>query len=86
MNANVNIYNSKINTDNVTETSQDAMWSWFAKINNNFKLPKNFKLQLSGTYQSKTNLPINQEVVSWVAALLWALKLLHRDISNRILV
>ena len=60
MNANVNIYNSKINTDNVTGTSQDAMWSWFAKINNNFKLPKNFKLQLSGTYQSKTNLPINQ--------------------------
>ena len=60
MNANVNIYNSKINTDNVDGTSQDAMWSWFAKINNNFKLPKNFKLQLSGTYQSKTNLPINQ--------------------------
>ncbi len=60
MNANVNIYNSKINTDNITGTSQDALWSWFAKINNNFKLPKNFKLQLSGTYQSKTNLPVNQ--------------------------
>lgn len=60
MNANVNIYNSKINTDNITGFSQDAMWSWFAKINNNFKLPKNFKLQLSGTYQSKTNLPVNQ--------------------------
>jgi len=60
MNANFNIYNSKINTENVTENSQDAMWSWFAKINNNFKLPKNFKIQLSGTYQSKTNLPINQ--------------------------
>jgi outer membrane receptor protein involved in Fe transport len=60
MNANVNIYNSKINTNNITGTSQDALWSWFAKINNNFKLPKNFKLQLSGTYQSKTNLPVNQ--------------------------
>ena len=60
MNANFNIYNSKINTDNVGGTSQDAMWSWFAKINNNFKLPKNFKIQLSGTYQSKSNLPINQ--------------------------
>jgi outer membrane receptor protein involved in Fe transport len=60
LNANVNIYNSKINTDNITGTSQDAMWSWFAKINNNFKLPKNFKLQLSGTYQSKSNLPVNQ--------------------------
>jgi outer membrane receptor protein involved in Fe transport len=59
-NANVNIYNSKINTNNITGVSQDALWSWFAKMNNNFKLPKNFKLQLSGTYQSKTNLPINQ--------------------------
>jgi outer membrane receptor protein involved in Fe transport len=60
LNANVNIYNSKINTDNITGTSQDAMWSWFAKINNNFKLPKSFKVQLSATYQSKTNLPVNQ--------------------------
>ncbi|MFI5186695.1 MAG: outer membrane beta-barrel protein [Chitinophagales bacterium] len=60
MNANVNIYNSKINTDNITGSSQDAIWSWFAKINSNFKLPKNFKVQLSATYQSKTNLPVNQ--------------------------
>jgi outer membrane receptor protein involved in Fe transport len=57
--ANVNIYNSKINTDNINGTSQDAMWSWFGKINNNFKLPKNFTIQLSGDYQSKTNLPVN---------------------------
>lgn len=60
MNTNFNIYNSKINTDNIDGTSQDAMWSWFAKMNNNFKLPKKFKIQLSGTYQSKTNLPVNQ--------------------------
>lgn len=56
---NVNLYKSKINTDNITGTSQDAMLSWFGKINNNFKLPKNFAIQLSGEYQSKTNLPIN---------------------------
>lgn len=60
VNTNVNIYNSKINTDNIAGTSQDAIWSWFAKMNNTFKLPSNFKLQLSGTYQSKTNLPVNQ--------------------------
>lgn len=60
VNTNVNIYNSKINTDNITGTSQDAIWSWFAKMNNTFKLPSNFKIQLSGTYQSKTNLPVNQ--------------------------
>ncbi|MEI6948383.1 outer membrane beta-barrel protein [Paraflavisolibacter sp. H34] len=60
MNANVNVYNSKINTDNIAGASQDPMWSWFAKMNNNFKLPRNFKAQLSGTYQSRTNLPVNQ--------------------------
>lgn len=57
--SNVNLYKSKINTDNITGTSQDAMLSWFGKINNNFKLPKNFAIQLSGEYQSKTNLPVN---------------------------
>jgi outer membrane receptor protein involved in Fe transport len=58
MSTNVNIYNSKINTDNVTQ-SQDALWSWFGKINNSFKLPANFEIQLTATYQSKTNLPVN---------------------------
>ena len=60
VNTNINIYNSKINTDNINGTSQDAIWSWFAKMNNTFKLPSNFKIQLSGTYQSKTNLPVGQ--------------------------
>ncbi|WP_295124022.1 outer membrane beta-barrel protein [uncultured Chitinophaga sp.] len=55
----VNVYNSKINTDNVSGSSQDAMWSMFAKFNSNFKLPYSFDVQLSATYQSKTNLPIN---------------------------
>ncbi|HVI44063.1 MAG TPA: TonB-dependent receptor [Chitinophaga sp.] len=57
--ANVNIYNSKINTANTGAPSQDAMWSWFGKLNNTFKLPLSFEIQLSGTYQSKTNLPVN---------------------------
>ena len=56
---NINIYNSHINTDNINGFSQDALWSWFGKINNNFKLPKNFAIQLSANYQSKTNLPVN---------------------------
>ncbi len=60
MTTNINLYNSKINTDNVNGTSQDAIWSWFGKFNNNFKLPKNFSAQLSATYQSKTNLPVSQ--------------------------
>ncbi|PSL47852.1 outer membrane receptor protein involved in Fe transport [Chitinophaga niastensis] len=55
---NVNIYNSKINTSSVGQ-SQDAMWSWFGKANSTFKLPASFEIQLTGTYQSKTNLPVN---------------------------
>jgi len=55
----LNIYNSKINTDNVTAVSQDALWSWFGKFNSSFKLPADFSLQLTAMYQSKTNLPIN---------------------------
>ncbi|WP_121355535.1 TonB-dependent receptor [Flavisolibacter nicotianae] len=61
MNANLNVYNSKINTENISSgSSQDPLWSYFAKMNSNFKLPKKFKVQISGTYQSKTNLPVNQ--------------------------
>lgn len=58
---NLNIYNGKINTSNVPNaTPQDAILSWFGKLNSNFKLPKNFTIQLSGNYQSKTNLPVSQ--------------------------
>lgn len=56
---NLNLYKSKINTDNIEGTSQDAMLSWFGKFNSNFKLPQNFTIQLSADYQSKTNLPVN---------------------------
>ena len=56
---NVNLYNSKINTDNLKGTSNDALWSWFGKFNSNFKLPAKFSVQFSATYQSKTNLPVN---------------------------
>ena len=56
---NLNVYKSKINTDNISGTSQDAMLSWFGKFNSNFKLPNNFTIQLSADYQSKTNLPVN---------------------------
>ncbi len=55
MTANVNIYNGKINSTDKAIISS-GMWSWFGKWNNNFRLPANFTVQLSGTYQSKTQL------------------------------
>ena len=56
---NINLYNSKINTDNIKGSSQAALWSWFGKFNSNFKLPAKFTMQFTATYQSKTNLPVN---------------------------
>jgi len=58
MTTNVNFYNAKINATNITNaggTSQRL--SYFVKWNNNFKLPANFSIQLSGDYQSKSVLP-----------------------------
>ena len=54
---NLNLYTSKINTDDPAIQTAGQVYSWFAKINNSFKLPKNFSLQLSGDYNSKTVLP-----------------------------
>jgi ferric enterobactin receptor len=56
---NYNLYHSKINVGNLDETVAPALWSYFGKWNMNFRLPKNFSIQLSGIYQSKSNLPVN---------------------------
>jgi hypothetical protein len=53
---NLNIYTSKINGGDSIQTAP-ASWSWFAKINTTFKLPKNLTLQITGDYTSKTVLP-----------------------------
>ncbi len=55
--SNVNLFTSKINTGIAGQPEQDQFASWFGKLNNTFKLFKNFTMQLSGEYQSKTILP-----------------------------
>jgi outer membrane receptor protein involved in Fe transport len=58
--SNVNIYRSKINLgDDISGSQQDALWNWFGKLNMNFKLPAGFGIQLTGTYQSKSNIPVS---------------------------
>jgi outer membrane receptor protein involved in Fe transport len=57
MTSNFNLFTSKINTGIAGQPDQDQFASWFTKLNNTFKLPKNFTLQLSGEYQSKSVLP-----------------------------
>jgi outer membrane receptor protein involved in Fe transport len=56
----INIFTSKINTIDTGAFAIPTVgqtWSWFGKINNTFKLPKNFTLQLTGDFTSKTVLP-----------------------------
>lgn len=55
--SNLNLYTSKINIDDPAQPEQDQFASWFGKVNNTFRLPKNFSVQLSGVYNSKTVLP-----------------------------
>lgn len=54
---NMNLFTSEINTGIAGQPEQDQFASWFGKLNNTFKLFKNFSMQLSGEYQSKTILP-----------------------------
>ncbi len=58
MTLNFNLYNSKINGTNLESGLSSQRVSWFAKWNNNIKLPKKFSVQFSGNYQSKTVLPV----------------------------
>lgn len=51
---NINLFNSTIKAGNLAGSTNSSLFSWFAKINNNFKLPKNFSVQFSGDYTAKT--------------------------------
>jgi len=58
--SNINIFTSKINTIDTGSFAIPTVgqtYSWFGKINNTFKLPKNFTLQVTGDFTSKTVLP-----------------------------
>ena len=56
---NVNLFNSTIKASNLPGATDNSQFSWFVKMNNNFKLPKNFSIQLTGDYQAKTLVPLN---------------------------
>ncbi len=59
--SNINFYNSRINVENIENASQqNAMWTVFGKLNNNFSLKNKWVIQLSADYQGKTNMPVTQ--------------------------
>ncbi len=51
---NVNIYNSKINSTNVSNGASNERVSWFGKMNNSFKFKKGVSIQFSGDYRAKS--------------------------------
>ncbi len=56
---NINAYQSRIDGSNIETNLDNERFSYFSKISFNIKLPKNFSVQLSGDYQSKTSLQQN---------------------------
>jgi outer membrane receptor protein involved in Fe transport len=58
INANVNVYNGQLNSG--TGTSSTYL-SGFGKLNNQFRMAKGWSAQLSGAYQSRTNLLPDQK-------------------------
>jgi outer membrane receptor protein involved in Fe transport len=56
---NINAYNSSINGSNLAQSLSNEQFSWFTKLNTTFRFLKNFSLQVTGEYQSKTSLQVS---------------------------
>ncbi|MBA3704538.1 MAG: TonB-dependent receptor [Bacteroidetes bacterium] len=56
---NVNFYNSVIDGTNLQSGLSNEQFSYFGKMSLSFNLPKNFSVQVSGDYQSKTSVPVS---------------------------
>lgn len=54
--ANVNFYQSVINSTNVESNLKSERFSWTGKTTLNFKLPESISIQLTGDYQSRMSL------------------------------
>ncbi|MCW5920927.1 MAG: TonB-dependent receptor [Saprospiraceae bacterium] len=56
--SNWNFYNAIIDASNVEANLKNEQFTWFVKENLNIKLPENFTVQFSGSYQSRTALTV----------------------------
>ena len=59
MTTSFNLFNSVINGDNLDQGFTNDLVSWFAKMNNSFKLKKGYSIQLYGEYNARTVLPVS---------------------------
>jgi hypothetical protein len=53
----LNFYDADVNAHNLPGGIDTSVFSWFAKLSNDFKFPKNYSAQLSGVYTAKTLIP-----------------------------
>jgi len=56
---NLNFYNSIVDATNVQEGLENQQFTYFIKENVSIKLPKNFTIQLNGSFQSRTAFDTN---------------------------
>ena len=56
---NINFFQAQLKAGNLASGEDSKQFSWYGKLNNSFKLPANFSIQLSGNYQAKTLLAQN---------------------------
>ena len=56
---NLNLFDVTLHAANINNSSDSHLFSWFAKLNNSFKLAKNYSIQFTSDYQAKTILPVN---------------------------
>lgn len=56
---NINAYNAIINGENIEKNLTNEQFTWFAKMNTNVKLPKNFTVQITGDYTSESALNVS---------------------------
>ena len=49
---NLNFFQTEIRGENIDPSLQNSGFSWFGKLNTNIRLPKNFSLQLNGSYEA----------------------------------
>ncbi len=57
--SNINFFDVTLKAGNIAGVADNHLFSWFAKLNNSFKLQKNYSLQFTADYQAKTILPVN---------------------------
>jgi outer membrane receptor protein involved in Fe transport len=53
----LNFYDATVNASNLSGGINNSQFSWFGKLSNDFKFPKNYSAQVSGVYTAKTLIP-----------------------------